>query len=72
MWKLPIDIIEVDSTDIYTYSVTCGVCGWEGSRIDTAIEMESDGWENPDYPVDICPKCGGILEEYWCNESSKK
>lgn len=45
----------------------CSVCGWKGKCSDCETEMESEGWEYPDYEVHICPKCedGGCIDDYW-------
>lgn len=42
--------------------VTCGECDWAGKVDDCETEMDSEGWEYPEYLVLICPKCGGSVE----------
>ena len=39
--------------------VECEMCPWKGILSDCLTEMDSDGWENPDYEVLVCPMCGG-------------
>ena len=45
----------------------CSVCGWEGKIQDCESEVESNGWEYPDYLIDLCPECpdGGCIDDYW-------
>jgi len=33
-------------------------CNWHGLLQDCDIERDSEGWENPEYEVPVCPKCG--------------
>ena len=33
-------------------------CEWEGIISDCETEMDSEGWEYPEYEVLVCPKCG--------------
>ena len=33
-------------------------CGWKGIISDCETAMDSEGWENPEYEVLVCPKCG--------------
>lgn len=37
-------------------------CGRKGILRDCGSEMESEGWEYPDYIVATCPKCGDVVE----------
>jgi hypothetical protein len=34
--------------------------------------MESDGWEQPEYQIHLCPVCedGGCVDDYWFSEES--
>jgi len=49
----------------------CSNCGWQGDRMDCESEWESEGWEYPDYQVDLCPVCpdGGCIDDYWMSSS---
>jgi len=38
----------------------CNVCDWKGKVKDCPVEIDSEGWEYPDYEVLVCPKCGEI------------
>ena len=49
----------------------CG-CGWVGPVIQCEREQEQDTWEFPTYMVDICPKCGEIIEEYDFSEDMEQ
>lgn len=33
-------------------------CEWTGIISDCETEMDSEGWEYPDFEVLVCPKCG--------------
>lgn len=46
------------------YLVRCGNdgCKWVGILSDCPIEMDSEGWEYPEYEVLTCPKCGDFIE----------
>ena len=46
---------------------SCSNCGWKGKVSDCESEWESDGWEYPEYLIELCPKCedGGLIEDYW-------
>ncbi len=33
-------------------------CDWKGILSDCETEMDSEGWEYPEYEVLVCPKCG--------------
>ncbi len=33
-------------------------CNWKGVLSDCKTEMDSEGWEYPEYEVLVCPKCG--------------
>jgi len=37
---------------------TCSECKWKGIISDCSIEIDSEGWEYPDYEVLVCPACG--------------
>ncbi len=36
----------------------CEDCGWSGKVSECVKGTDSEGWEYPSYPIDICPKCG--------------
>lgn len=36
----------------------CNICDWRGKLSDCEIEIDSEGWEYPEYEVLICPACG--------------
>ena len=40
--------------------VTCEnpKCLWQGEIQNCSVEMESGGWEYPEYEIPCCPKCG--------------
>ncbi len=42
------------------FPIECNYCHWKGIISDCKIEMDSEGWEYPEYEVCICPKCGEI------------
>jgi len=33
-------------------------CNWKGALGDCETDMDSEGWEYPEYEVLVCPKCG--------------
>ena len=33
-------------------------CGWKGIISDCETDIDSEGWEYPEYVVLVCPKCG--------------
>ena len=33
-------------------------CDWTGVLSDCSTEIDSEGWEYPEYEVLVCPKCG--------------
>jgi len=50
---------------------TCCECGFTGKVIEFHAEIESEGWEYPDYTVHYCPKCeDGVAEDYFPSEES--
>jgi hypothetical protein len=49
----------------------CDGCGYEPFLYECTTEVESDGWEYPDYIVDICPKCGESLNHYFYKDPIK-
>jgi len=47
----------------------CSNCGWSGKVSDCETEMESDGWEYPEYEIVICPKCDdGCVDDFWYSD----
>lgn len=48
----------------------CANCDWSGPTDDCETEMESDGWEYPEYEILLCPKCedGGCIDDYWYSD----
>ena len=44
------------------YDVKCPSCEWTGKVSNCPVEWEQDGWENPEYTISICPKCGEPIE----------
>lgn len=47
----------------------CNNCDWSGKVDDAIAEIESDGWEYPEYTVHNCPKCEeGFIEDYWYSD----
>jgi len=47
---------------------SCCECSWRGSPTETESGMDQDGWENPEYPVDLCPECGAPIDDYGYDE----
>ena len=48
-----------DKFTIPGYAIaTCQECDWKGKVEDCNTEMDSEGWEYPEYEVLVCPKCG--------------
>ena len=45
----------------------CSNCGWKGSTKGLETEIESEGWEYPQYTIHLCPECddGGLIDDYW-------
>jgi len=52
--------IESDHRIPDDHIVKCGDCQWKGVISDCEVEMDSEGWEYPEYEVLVCPKCGEI------------
>jgi len=50
-------IIDWSKVDCY-----CTECEWKGMVTDCETEMDSEGWEYPEYEVSICPKCGSHVD----------
>ena len=48
----------------------CSNCGWKGKTSVCETEMESDGWEYPQYEIHLCPVCGGggCIDDYWYSD----
>ena len=44
------------------YKVKCDECNWSGIIGQCITEMESAGWEYPEYEVLLCPKCGEHID----------
>ena len=42
--------------------MVCPECDWKGPWGDCEIEMDSEGWEYPEYQVALCPRCGEITD----------
>lgn len=49
----------------------CDECGQTSFLVDCIHTTESEGWEYPSYPVDLCPKCEGALIDYFYKEPIK-
>lgn len=47
-------------------------CSWRGPISDCGCETDQDGWEMPEYLVDICPKCGEQIEHYNISDEQLK
>ena len=66
--------IEFTSEDSGRYSKAdmcgCSECGWKGKCSDCETEWESDGWENPQYEIHLCPVCedGRCIDDYWYSD----
>ncbi len=41
-----------------TAKAQCNECNWIGIISDCGKEMDSEGWEYPEYEVLVCPNCG--------------
>jgi len=52
------DKIESDSGIPDDHIVICCDCDWKGLISDCEVEMDSEGWEYPEYEVLVCPRCG--------------
>jgi hypothetical protein len=46
---------------------SCSACRWRGKVSDCETEIESEGWEIPEYKIHLCPQCeeGGCIDDYW-------
>ena len=51
-WVLP------DDTPCYCCDAYDHDCNWKGVISDCETEMDSEGWEYPEYEVLVCPNCG--------------
>jgi hypothetical protein len=51
-----------DDPDQPTHAI-CS-CGWEGRIEECGTYEDQDGWENPTYIVNTCPKCSEDIENY--------
>ncbi len=58
--KIDLEIQKPEFTLPDDTPVTCCECDWKGIISDCETEMDSEGWEYPEYEVLVCPKC----EEY--------
>jgi len=62
MKKMLKHLREVREKDEFTLPddtpASCQECDWKGIITDCGTEMESDGWEYPEYEVLVCPNCG--------------
>jgi len=62
MKKMLKHLREVQNKDEFTLPddtpVICCECDWKGKLIDCETEMDSEGWEYPEYEVLVCPNCG--------------
>jgi len=62
MKKMLAHLREIQQKDEFTLPddtpVSCCECDWKGIITDCSIEMDSEGWEYPDYEVLVCPSCG--------------
>ena len=44
------------------WPVSCCGCDWKGLISDCEKEIDSEGWEYPDYEILICPECGEPID----------
>ena len=67
MSKLDLTFLDSRGTgkEQFTYC-KCESCGWEGNPNECETIKESEGWEYPEYEVDLCPNCvdGGCITDY--------
>jgi len=47
-----------EATVLEDTNVSCEMCDWNGIFKDCDVEIDSEGWEYPEYEVLVCPKCG--------------
>ncbi len=45
-----------------TTTCFCPKCHWKGNFSGCKIEMDSEGWEYPEYEVYVCPICWEPVE----------
>ena len=47
----------------------CEECDWQGRIEDCEKEMDSEGWDYPEYTVWKCPACeDGYISDWWNSE----
>ena len=59
------------NVDINPNMCSCSNCGWNGKTEGLETSWESEGWEYPDYQIDLCPVCpdGGCIDDYYYTEN---
>lgn len=62
MKKMLKHLREIQNKDEFTLPddtpVICQECDWKGIITNCEVEMDSEGWEYPEYEVLVCPNCG--------------
>jgi hypothetical protein len=59
---MKIDDMEIEQSDPVDLEKPFCECGWKGELGDCGKEIDSEGWEYPDYMIATCPNCGKAVE----------